>query len=120
MEISLNLTGVEQVKSALSRLDDAIQRRVHDQLLLWAELVKDSAMRNVPVRTGYLRSTIYAAIKDWVGEIGAEATYSAFVEFGTRYMRAQPFIFPALQEHLPVLEEIIGEAIEAAKAEVGL
>ncbi len=119
MEVSLDIVGIEQVQSALGRLDDAMQRQVHDKLLLWAELVKDSASRNAPVKTGYLRSTIYATIRDWVGEIGADATYSAFVELGTRYMAAQPFLLPALQEHLPVLEEIIGEAIEAAKGEVG-
>ncbi|MCL6578958.1 MAG: hypothetical protein K6T73_06170 [Candidatus Bathyarchaeota archaeon] len=65
-------------------------------------------------------SFIYAKISEWVAEIGAEATYALFVELGTRYMQAQPYLYPAIQEHLPQLEAIICEAIDQAKAEAGL
>jgi len=67
-----------------------------------------------------LRSSIYARIQEWVAEVGAEAAYAVFVEFGTRYMQARPYLFPAVQEHLPELERIILEALDAAKAEAGL
>lgn len=77
-------------------------------------------MRLVPVRTGYLKSTIYARIQEWVAEIDAEAAYSFFVEFGTRYMQAQPYLWPAIQQYLPQLENIICQAIDAARAEAGL
>jgi HK97 gp10 family phage protein len=89
-------------------------------LASWAADVKALAKQLVPVRTGYLRSSIYAKIQEWVAEIGAEATYALFVEFGTRYMQAQPYLYPAIQEHLPQLETIICEAIDEAKAEAGL
>jgi hypothetical protein len=42
------------------------------------------------------------------------------VELGTRYMRARPDLYPAIQEHLPRLEAIISEGIEAARKEAGL
>ena len=93
---------------------------VHGQLAGWAEDVKVLAKQIVPVRTGRLQSSIYAKIQGWVAEIGAEAAYAMFVEFGTRYMHARPYLFPAIQENLPRLEQIISEAIEAAKAEAGL
>ena len=115
----MDVRGVEEVQVALSRLDASIQRRIHDQLISWAESVKRDAAAKAPVRTGYLRSTIYARVREWVAEVGAEATYSACVEFGTRYMRAQPFLYPALQESLPFLVQVLNGAIEAAKREVG-
>jgi hypothetical protein len=34
-------------------------------------------------------------------------------------MQARPYLYPALQEHLPRLEQIICEAIDSAKAEAG-
>jgi len=120
VEISCDLEGVEEFKQAMQQFDSGIQRCVHRQLASWAADVKALAKQLAPVRTGHLRSSIYAKISEWVAEIGAEATYALFVELGTRYMQAQPYLYPAIQEHLPQLEAIICEAIDQAKTEAGL
>lgn len=120
VEVTIDIEGVEQFKAAMAKLDSGMQRHVHEQLASWAANVKALARRIVPVRTGYLRSTIYAKIQGWVAQIGAEATYAMFVEFGTRYMRARPYLYPAIQQYLPQLEAIISEAIEYARREAGL
>jgi len=112
--------GIEEFKQAMQQFDSGIQRHVHRLLASWAADVKALAKQLAPVRTGHLRSSIYAKIQEWVAEIGAEATYALFVEFGTRYMQAQPYLYPAIQEHLPRLEQIICEAIDQAKAEAAL
>jgi HK97 gp10 family phage protein len=119
VEVSIDIEGVEKFKAVMQRLDSGMQRYVHRQLTRWAADVKALARRIVPVRTGHLRSSIYAKIQGWVAEIGAEATYAIFVEFGTRYMRARPYLYPAIQRYLPQLEGIISEAIESAKREAG-
>jgi HK97 gp10 family phage protein len=103
----------------MQKFDSCMQRQVHGFLASWAADVKAQAIRNAPVVTGYLRSTIYARVKEWVAEVGADAAYSAFVELGTMYMRAHPFLYPAIQEYLPELESVIVAAIEQAKAEAG-
>lgn len=120
VEITCNLEGVEEFKKAVEKLDSAMQRQIHEQLAKWAANVKDAAKQLAPVRTGYLRSSLYAEIQGWTAKIGAEASYAGFVEFGTRYMQARPYIYPALQRHLPQLEQIILEALDAAKREAGL
>ena len=120
VEVTIDIDGVEQFKAAMAKFDSGMQRYVHGKLVSWAADVKALARRDVPVRSGYLRSKIYAKIKEWVAEIGAETTYAMFVELGTRYMRARPYLYPAIQEHLPRLEAIISEGIEAAKQEAGL
>jgi len=120
IEISYDVEGVEEFKAAMESFDSGMQRYVHRQLADWAADVKALARQLVPVRTGHLRSSIYAKIQEWVAEIGAEATYALFVEFGTRRMRAQPYLYPAIQEYLPQLESIICAAIDSAKAEAGL
>lgn len=55
----------------------------------------------VPVRTGYLRSTI-TANTDGEEEIYCEATadYAQYVEYGTSYMEAQPYFEPAIEAAL--------------------
>jgi HK97 gp10 family phage protein len=120
VEITCDVEGIEEFKAAMQQFDSGMQRHVHRLLAIWAADVKALAKQLAPVRTGHLRSSIYANISEWVAEIGAEATYALFVEFGTRYMQAQPYLYPAIQEYLPQLEAIICEAIDAAKAEAGL
>jgi HK97 gp10 family phage protein len=120
VEVNVAIEGVDELKAAIQRFDSAMQNHVQKQLTSWAEAVKVLAKQLVPVRTGHLRDSIYAKISEWVAEVGSDATYALFVEFGTRRMRARPYLFPAIQEHISRLEQIICEAIDAAKAEAGL
>ena len=119
VEITCDVDGIKEFQAAMQRFDAAMQNQVRRFLMSWAADVKAAAMRNCPVKSGHLRSTIYATIKDFVAQIGAEATYALFVEVGTRHMRAQPYLYPAIQEHLPELELNIVGALEQAKAEAG-
>lgn len=60
-----------------------------------------TARQIVPVRTGFLRSTIYHNVDptNLSLEIGADADYAFFVEMGTRRMSAEPFIRPSFDAH---------------------
>ncbi|MEM4704314.1 MAG: HK97 gp10 family phage protein [Candidatus Bathyarchaeia archaeon] len=120
IEITCDIEGVDELKAAMQTFDSAMQKKVYQQLASWVANVIALAKQMAPVRTGHLRSSIYAKINDWVVEINAEATYALFVELGTRYMQAQPYLYPAIQEYLPQLEAIICEAVDAAKTEAGL
>jgi HK97 gp10 family phage protein len=120
VEITLDFAGAEEFKQAIAQFDAEMQRHLHERLAGWAESVKIEATRIVPVRTGYLRSTIYARIQEWNTEVGAEAAYAANVEFGTRHAMAQPFLQPAVQARLPELERVLVEALNLAKVEAGL
>jgi HK97 gp10 family phage protein len=118
VKISCTVNGVKELQQTMQSFDQALQRNVQSQLASWAADVKAEATRKAPVRTGYLRSTIYAKVNDCVVQLGAEAGYALFVELGTRYMLAQPYLWPAIQEYLPQLEKIVIDAIETAKREV--
>jgi len=120
VSISLEISDGEELAQALNRFDVAVQKRIGAQLGQWAESVKANAEKLVPVRTGYLQSTIYAKTQDWQIEVGAEATYAAAVEFGTSNMRAQPYLTPAVEAYLPSLERVLLDALDSAKAEAQL
>jgi HK97 gp10 family phage protein len=120
VEIGIEVAGAEEFRQAIAHFDADMQRRVQEQLARWADAVTMEARRLVPVRTGYLRSTIYARTLEWTAEIGAEASYASSVEFGTRYAMAKPFLNPAVQARLPELERVLLEALDMAKSEVGV
>jgi HK97 gp10 family phage protein len=122
MSVSVNIevAGGEEFAAAMNRFDTAIKSQVQAYLLEWAEVVKADSERLVPVRTGYLQSTIFANSQDWQVEVGAEASYASAVEFGTQYAKAQPFIAPAVEAYLPNLEHVLLNALDSAKAEAQL
>jgi HK97 gp10 family phage protein len=120
VDVEFDVQGVDEFVAALQKFDKELQEQVRAWLYDWAQRLAAQAAKNAPVRTGYLQSTVYAVVKEWVAEVGATATYAYFVEMGTRYMRAQPFLYPAVQEFLPELEANIIGAIEQAKSSAGL
>lgn len=65
---------------------------------------KTQALRNemvqaVPVDTGRLRQSINVQkIGEGHYRVGTNVNYAPFVEFGTRYQAAQPFMRPAFEK----------------------
>ena len=83
----------------------------------------DVARELVPVRTGYLKSTIAAKIGEAsIGEVTAEASaeYAQYVEFGTYRQMAQPYFIPAIEAALEewrlAAHKAYEEALEEAQA----
>ena len=54
-------------------------------------------------QTGQTKRSVNLEIKDggFTAESGPTTEYSPYVEYGTRFMDAQPFVRPALEEQAP-------------------
>lgn len=91
----VKMVGVKELKSKLA---DAAQMKVAKQIVKrnGAEL-QARAQRNAPVDTGNLKRSIGLEIMDngLTAESEAKAEYAPYVEWGTRFMEAQPFMLPA-------------------------
>lgn len=59
-----------------------------------------NAQRKAPVDTGHLRRSITLRYQDsgFTAKVKSEAEYAPYVEYGTRYMSAQPHVRPAFHE----------------------
>lgn len=60
------------------------------------------AVAAAPVRTGYLKNSIQAIMRStthWIVRVGAE--YGVYIEMGTRWMPARPFLYPAFERVVP-------------------
>lgn len=84
------------------------------------------AARNAPVRTGNLRSSILdphrglmlANSTGFVGSVGSGTGYGGFVEGGTRFMRAQPYLRPAVDSTNDTVQEFFTDAVDSVLSEI--
>lgn len=62
--------------------------------------LQTKAQKNAPVDSGTLKRSIGLDITDggMTAEVEPSAEYAAYVEYGTRYMEAQPYLKPAYNE----------------------
>lgn len=66
------------------------------------------AKRLSPVYTGNLRNSItHQQLDENTEVIGTNVEYAPFVELGTRRMRAQPYLRPAIENHRAEYQAIV-------------
>src|SRR5699024_11491096 len=55
-------------------------------------------------QTGFTKRSIYFNLLplELVGEVGPGSEHSVYLEYGTRYMDAQPFVVPTRNEQAPI------------------
>lgn len=100
--VSVTVKGADTVIAKLEKLADrdAVARIVAQN---GAEL-QQRAQRKAPVDTGTLRRSIRLDIEDggMTAIVSANTEYAEYVERGTRFMAAQPYLHPALYEQAEI------------------
>jgi HK97 gp10 family phage protein len=94
----------EIAKRAAQVAADVIRETVAD--------IETGAKARAAVDTGFMRDHINGrVINQNAGEVVSEAPYSDFVERGTRFAPAQPFMTPAAEAARPRFEAAVAKAI---------
>jgi len=120
VEMETHVEGLEQFRQRMERADLSLKASVHQRLAELADSIKETAQQLAPMRTGYLRSTIYAQTEDWTVKIGAYAPYATYVEYGTRFMRGRRFLSQSVEAHVPQIESVIALAVEEVLKEASM
>lgn len=98
--MSKNVKGLKELIAVLEKIPNELDKAVESVLEDNAQEIERDAKSFAPLDTGKLRQSIKSTqTKDKEYTIKANSTgnapYATFVEFGTRFMRAQPFLYPA-------------------------
>lgn len=94
-----SLTGIELI--GFKSLNKKLQQleELDKKIEIIALMVEKEAKELCPVRTGRLRASIHAGKENkYTHYVGTNVEYAPFVEFGTRKMRAQPYLRPAVKK----------------------
>ena len=78
-----------------------------------ARHVEAKAKDDVPVDTGTTKNSISATQEDELAwRVGPTTEYAPFIEYGTRYMTARPFLIPAVEGEMPRLEQALSQLMQ--------
>lgn len=117
VEMEMHIDGLPELREKLNRLDNGMKRKVHEAMQFEADGMKNIARAHCPVRTGRLRDSIYAKVRDWILELGATAPYAIYQELGTRYIRPREFLKNAVWLRMQSLINRVNRAIRGAITE---
>lgn len=117
VEVSIAVSGIEELRQKMKKLDSRLKRGVNDKLREAGNLIKERAKNLAPVRTGRLRSSIFSQVEDWTLEVGTNAPYARYVEFGTRWIRPRYFMLRAIQENASKIKGLLDEVVSSAVSE---
>lgn len=101
MKISVDLAGLKPMQKKF--LKGVPREKITKVVQLNLKALTEKAQENAPVRTGHLKGSIKPKMVDaTTGEVTATAEYAEYVELGTRFMLAQPYMKPAAEAQEPV------------------
>lgn len=97
--IKIKIDGMAKTRALLQGIANSEEEATKELVKLASGHVQQVAMRIVPVQTGNLKRSIMIDIAPDgnSAKVTANADYSAYVEYGTRYKEARPFMQPASQ-----------------------
>jgi HK97 gp10 family phage protein len=72
---------------------------------------KETMDSNTPVRTGKLKEGNTLEVKGLTFTLSNSTDYAIYVEMGTRFMHAEPFLAPAVESAIQEMPEILSKAL---------
>ena len=95
---SIKITGIDKLQMKLKK--NAQMSDVKKVVRKNGSDMQKKAQKNAPVDTGTLQRSITLEIRDSgkTAEVEPTVDYGAYVELGTRFMTAQPYLKPAFNE----------------------
>lgn len=108
MKINVTMSGLNKMQRRLARMADPA--RIERVVALNGAELAQNAKKKAPVSTektnpggdhGHLQNSILCKAQGDEAIVRATAEYAQYVELGTRFMDAQPYMRPALEEQKP-------------------
>ena len=112
VSVQINLTNFDAKSNCLRCLCEQYPEAVGEAMMDLAQNILVTANILVPVRTGFLKSTL--AVEQPTNfqlKVKATAPYAYYVEFGTQKMSARLFLTNSVNQHLPEFGPAIAKKI---------
>lgn len=105
---SLKIKGLDKLQKQLK--SNVTMNDVRRVVMHHGAKLQQNMMRKADFKKGYQTGATHDSIRIeftdgmLTAEVGPTTEYSEYLEYGTRFMDAQPFVNPALEEQKPKFE----------------
>lgn len=105
--ISISIVGLAEVLDKIDRYELQILNGAKHEISVGLINIQGDAKQAAPVDTGRFRAGYQIDIQDegFAGEVYNDVKYGPFLELGTRFMKAQPSLYPAFQKEVDAFPE---------------
>lgn len=121
--MSMRLEGGRELKRALREFPDAVNHGIRRGMAKGMFRVQRTAREKARVDTGRLRASIVIRVKGVLsgvrGIVGSAVHYAPHQEFGTKHMKAQPYLRPAAKQNIDDAINDIKASIARALRRIG-
>ena len=105
------MAKIEVVNSHVDEVLNALQSQKAKILEEWGLIAEAYASDYCPVDTGRLRASISHDTDDDTMYLGTNVEYAPYVELGTSRMDAQPYLRPAIENHMDEYKDIMNDVL---------
>ncbi len=107
------MAKIEVVNSHVDEVLNALQSQKAKILEEWGLTAEAYASDYCPVDTGRLRASISHDTDEDTMYLGTNVEYAPYVELGTSRMDAQPYLRPAIENHMGEYKEIMNDVLSS-------
>jgi len=113
MKLTVKVEGADALIRKFKRFGVEGSQVVADVTKINALEIEAKAKRNAPVDTGKLQQSVKAEkLVKHTWAISVYEMYASFIEFGTRFMSAQPFLYPAFKGQFKIYTKDLEKALD--------
>lgn len=105
--------AIKVVDSHVDEVINALQSQKKRILEEWGMVAEAYASDYCPVDTGRLRASITYDTDEDTMYVGTNVEYAPYVELGTVKMQAQPYLRPAIEDHINEYKEIMNDVLSS-------
>jgi len=119
-KIPIKINGLPEALSMLKKYQTRKKEQIKDELKIGANQIETLAKQTAPVLSGMLRASITTDLSNialLVARVGTDVKYAPFQEFGTRFMAAQPYLYPSFFSYENEIVKAIGRVL---RKDIGL
>jgi len=120
-KVVVRIEGLEDIKFKLKSFTPEVNEAIEKEIKISAINIQREAKKICPWRSNRLRSSIAIQLLGSGGRINAaeigsyHVEYAPYVEFGTRYMKAEPYLRPAYDAEIPKYKANVAKILRDLK-----
>lgn len=111
-EMSIEFKGLREFENFLGLLPKKLEKSANAVVKNTGEEMRYRAKKYAPVDTWFMHDSIFTFHDYMFAEVHSTATYSGYVNYGTRYQYAQPFFSRAFEEMEKIFKKDMGDVLE--------